>query len=151
MPGRAWGRAYGRTQLTGGVLILSISWRGKRTHWEKGTTAFILPEYDIYGDVTLHMPSTGNLVWHVWCHVPGNAVCRKLPTDAFQPVTAKPQASKGHNQGQWSWWPVHWYFQCTKVRAYRFTVTHVVEKYFSAKLTLLSKIPKKQHPNYTDH
>ena len=40
------------TQLAGGVLKFSVLWRGKRTPQDKGTTAFIPPEYDVCGDVT---------------------------------------------------------------------------------------------------
>ena len=50
------------TQLAGGVLKFSILRRDKRTPRDKGAIAFIPPEYDICGDVTLHMPSTGHSV-----------------------------------------------------------------------------------------
>ena len=50
------------TQLAGGVLKFSVLQKGKRTPRDKGTTAFIPPEYDVCGDVTLHTSSTGNLV-----------------------------------------------------------------------------------------
>ena len=40
------------TQLACGVLKFSVLWRGKRTPRDKGTTAFILLEYDVCGDVT---------------------------------------------------------------------------------------------------
>ena len=42
--------------------MFSVLQRGKRTPWDRGTTAFILLEYDICGDVTLHMPPPGDLV-----------------------------------------------------------------------------------------
>ena len=38
-------------ELAGGVLKFSILWRGKRTPWDKGATAFIPLEYDICGEV----------------------------------------------------------------------------------------------------
>ena len=50
------------TQLAGRVLKFSVLWRGKRTPQDRGATAFILPVYDVFGDVALYMPSTGNLV-----------------------------------------------------------------------------------------
>ena len=40
------------TQLAGGILKFSVLQRGKRTPWDKGATAFILPEYDVCSDVT---------------------------------------------------------------------------------------------------
>ena len=49
-------------QLAGGVLKFFVLRRGKRTLWDKGATAFILPEYDVCGDVTPHMPSSRNSV-----------------------------------------------------------------------------------------
>ena len=100
MPRRAWERAYGGAQLASGVLMFSISWRGKRNPWDLGATTFILPQYDVSGDVAPHMPSTG--VWYdafdiiSWA----TAVGRKLPMTAYRPVTAKLEASKGRNQGQ---------------------------------------------------
>ena len=47
------------TQLAGGVLKFSILQRGKRTPWDRGAAAFILPVYDIFGDVALNTPSSG--------------------------------------------------------------------------------------------
>ena len=49
-------------ELAGGVLMFSVLQRGKRTPREGGTTAFILPEYDACGNITLHVPSTRDLV-----------------------------------------------------------------------------------------
>ena len=62
MPEQAWERAYGEAQLVGGVLMFSISWRGKKTPQERGATTFIPLEDDGCGDITLHMPSTGDSV-----------------------------------------------------------------------------------------
>ena len=62
VPRRARGRAYGQTLLAGGVLMFSVSQRGKRTPQDKGATVFIPLEYDICGDITLHTPSAGDSV-----------------------------------------------------------------------------------------
>ena len=59
MPGWVQERTYGGAQLAGGVLMFSVSQRGKRTPQEGGATTFIPPEYDVCSDVTLHTPSTG--------------------------------------------------------------------------------------------
>ena len=55
-------KAYSRALLAGGVLMFSVSWKGKKPPQEKGATTFILLDYDAYSDVTPYMPSTGNLV-----------------------------------------------------------------------------------------
>ena len=60
MPGRVQERAYSEAHLAGGVLMFSITQRGKRTLQEGGATTFIPLEYDVCGDITLHAPSTGN-------------------------------------------------------------------------------------------
>ena len=64
--------------------MFSVLWRGKRTPREKGSTTFISPEYDICGDVTLHMPSTGDLVCRISHHVLGNDLvgnCQPMLSD----------------------------------------------------------------------
>ena len=53
------------------------------------------------------------------------SVGRKLATDVFQQITAKPEAGKDCNQGQRPWLPQHRYIWCNKVGAYCLTVTHV--------------------------
>ena len=62
MPGRAQGRAYGRAQMAGGVLMFSLLWRGKRTPRDRSATTFIPLAYDVYGDITPHTQSAGDLV-----------------------------------------------------------------------------------------
>ena len=61
MPRRAW-EGITVTQLAGGVLKFSVLQRGKMTLRDRGTAAFILPVYDVFGDVAPNMPSTGNSV-----------------------------------------------------------------------------------------
>ena len=61
VPRRAWG-GITVTQLAGGVLKFSVLQRGKRTTQDRGAATFIPPAYDVFSDVSLHTPSTGNLV-----------------------------------------------------------------------------------------
>ena len=65
-----------------------------------GATTFILPEYDVSGDVAPHLPSTR--VWYDTFDITSRATAigGKLPMTAYRPVTAKLEASKGRNQGQ---------------------------------------------------
>ena len=72
-------------------------------------------------------------------------VGRKLPTDMFQPITAKPEVGKGHNQGQQPWLPRHQYFRCTKVRAYCFTITYVLVSRSIALLLVSKQIQRIQY------
>ena len=61
MPGRAWGRIT-VTQLANGVLKFSGIQSGKRTPRDEDAAVFIPLVYDIYGDVSPYVPSTGNSV-----------------------------------------------------------------------------------------
>ena len=99
-PGGPRREPYDEAQLAGGVLKFSGTWRGKGTPREGGATAFILPEYDVCSDITLHVPSTE--IQYDAFDITSQAVPvgNKLPTDVFQPITAKPEAGKGRNQGQ---------------------------------------------------
>ena len=61
----AWkglGESLRRALLPSGVLMFSVLQRGKRTPQDTGATAFIPLKYDVCGDITPHMPSTGNSV-----------------------------------------------------------------------------------------
>ena len=79
--------------------MFSVFWRGKRTPQDRDATAFILLEYDVFGDVTLyrHLPGIRHDMYDIMSWE--TAVGRKLPMITYRPVTAIPGQLKGRNQG----------------------------------------------------
>ena len=106
----AWRRAYGEAQLAGGVLMVSVFRRGKRTSQDRGTTTFIPSEYDVCGDVHCihHLPGIQYNTFDVMSQA--MAFGRKLPAVAYRPMTTMPGQLKGRNQG-----PVGLDYQCTGI------------------------------------
>ena len=88
-------------------------WRGKRTPQDRGATTFIPPEYDVCGDITPHMPSTGEFgMMHMTSH-PGQQLLVGNHLDLrlfFRPMMAIPWAVGGCDRG-----PVDLDYQCTSI------------------------------------